>query len=129
MKNTKKQVKTVKKNKHAPGRLRWLWIWLLQFASMLAFSIVVSLGEWLGGVLSGICFWGIAPAAGFISACLATRKGLLNYAAWIAPPLMLLAAYWIVWGYPIGPGPALVNAFVSLVGAATGEVMKNRGVR
>ncbi|MBQ8507754.1 MAG: hypothetical protein IJ466_10040 [Clostridia bacterium] len=107
-------------------RHKWLWIWLIQFASMLAFSMLVSLSLWLGGFVHGACMWVLAPAAGLISACLATQKGLLNYAAWIAPPLMLLAGYWIIWGYPATPGPVLLDAFVSLVGAAAGEVLKRR---
>ena len=117
---------TVKNRSFAAARLKWLWIWLAQFASLLAFSMLAALSLWLGSFVHGACIWVITPLAGFASALLATKKGLLNYAAWIAPPLMLLAGYWIVWGYPIGPGAVLLDAFVSLVGAAAGEVMKRQ---
>lgn len=108
-------------------RLRWLWIWLLQFVCMLAAAMLLSLSLWLGGLAYGLCLWGIMPIAGAISACLATKAGLLNYAAWIAPPLMLILGHNLLWSYAPNPGPVLVCAFVSLVGAATGEVMKRRG--
>lgn len=116
----------MKRKEYAAGRLKWLWIWLVQFASLLAFSMAAALSLWLGKFVHGACIWVLVPAAGCISACLATKKGLLNYAAWIAPPLMLLAGYWIIWGYLLTPGPVLLDAFVSLVGAAAGEVLKRQ---
>lgn len=103
---------------------RWPWIWLAQHASMLMLSMVISLSLWLGGFVYGACIWVLSPLAGALSAGLATKKGLLNYAAWLAPPLMLLAGYYLVWGYLLTPGPVLLNAFASLVGAAAGEVSK-----
>jgi len=108
-------------------RLRWLWIWMLQFAAVLAAALLLSLSMWLGGVAYKICMWAVMPAVGAVSACLATKAGLLNYAAWIAPPLMLILGHSLLWAYAPNPGPILVCAFVSLVGAATGEVMKRQG--
>lgn len=116
-----------KENGRAGKGGRWLWIWLAQFASMLLFSLLVSLSLWLGGFVYGVCLWVLSPLAGAVSACLATKKGLLNYIAWLAPPLMLLAGYELAWGYLLTPGPVLLNAFVSLVGAAAGEVSRRWG--
>ena len=70
--------------------------------------------------------WGLSPILGFLSGLIATRKGLLNYAAWIAPPVMLFVGYVLVWGYAPSAGPVFLCGFVSLVGAATGEVLNQR---
>lgn len=106
--------------------LKWLWIWLVQIASMLVISVPCAYSILLGSVVHGVFQWGIMPAAGFVSACLATRKGLLNYAAWIAPMAMMPIGNLMVWGYASGVGPAFLCGFVSLVGAATGEVMNQQ---
>lgn len=110
-------------------RLPWPWILLIQAVTALAVSVPVALSLLLGGVLHGICQWGLMPLAGFISACVATRKGLLNYAAWILPPAMELFGHMLVWGYAPEPGPVFFCAFISLVGAATGEVLKRQARR
>ena len=62
-------------------------------------------------------------AAGYI----AVRRGLNNYLGWLAPPLMEVLGNALVWGYPPSAGPVFVCAFVSLVGAATGEVRNRQG--
>lgn len=111
------------KPKHSPLR-RGLLIWLIQFASMLAFAAIVALTLALGKIPHGICLWGLTPIAGAVSACLATKRGLNNYAAWIAPPLMLIAGYFLIWHMLPQPGPVLLCAFISLIGAATGQVLK-----
>ena len=115
------------KNKNYSGfSLRWLWIWLIQAALMMVLSLLAGLSFMLGSVIYGICMWVLLPAAGAISACIATMKGLLNYAAWIAPWACMLAAHVLLYGYAPGLGSLLLCAFVSLVGAATGEVIRQR---
>lgn len=104
--------------------LRWLWIWLIQLMSLLGFAMLVSLTLALGKIVHGVCLWGLMPLAGAVSAALATVKGLNNYAAWIAPPLMLLLGYFLVWKVPAPVGPVFLCGFVALVGAATGQVLK-----
>lgn len=114
-------------NKQKPKKLpgaRWLWILLIQIISMLALGALISLSIIPGKIFHGICLWGVMPVCGFISACLATKKGLLNYAAWIAPPVMEVFSNLLVWGYSPTMGPVFTCAFISLVGAATGEVLK-----
>lgn len=108
------------------GRLKWLWIWLIQFASMLLVSILAALSLYLGKLAHGLCLWGLMPLAGFASACAATRKGLLNYAAWIAPPAMEFVGNLLVWSYAPEVAPVFLLSFISLVGAATGEVLKRQ---
>lgn len=106
------------------NRLMWLWIWLIQFAAMLALSLLAALSILAGRFVHNLCLWLLLPLAGGVSACIATRKGLLNYAAWIAPPVMEFAASRILWGYAPEVAPVFFCAFISLVGAATGEVLK-----
>lgn len=116
-----------------PVPLRWLWILLIQAVSMLALGVLISLSIVSGKFLHGLCLWLLAPLAGFGSACAATRKGLLNYAAWILPPAMETLANLLLWGYSPSVGPVMLCAFISFVGAATGEVLKSipkhKGVR
>ena len=111
------------------SRLRWLWVWLIQIITFFILSLPLSMSLWLGGAVHAACMWGLSPILGFISALIATRKGLLNHAAWIAPPVMLFVGYLIAWGYPPQPGPVLLCAFISLVGAATGEVCNQQQKR
>ena len=108
------------------SRLRWLWVWLIQIAAALLIALPISLSLWLGGAVHALCMWGLSPILGFLSGLIATRRGLLNYAAWIAPPVMLFVGYEIAWGYPPQPGPVFLCGFISLVGAATGEVLNQR---
>lgn len=109
-----------------PIRAKWLWIFLIQLISMLALGALISLSVIPGKIFHGICLWGVMPICGFISACMATKKGLLNYAAWIAPPVMEVFGNLLVWGYSPTAGPVFLCAFISLVGAATGEVLKRQ---
>lgn len=114
------------KHKSNRFKLKWPLIWLLQFAAMLLASAPTALSLWLGGTVHGLMSWLFMPAAGFISALIATRAGLLNYAAWIAPPAMMFLDHWIFWAYSPKVGPVFFCAFISLVGAAAGEVLKQQ---
>lgn len=105
---------------------KWLWILLIQIISMLALNALLSLSIASGKFLHYLCMWGIAPICGFFSACIATRKGLLNYAAWLTPPVTEVIGNLLVWGYSPAVGPVFLCAFISLVGAATGEVLKSQ---
>ena len=111
------------------SRLHWLWVWLIQIAAALLLALPISLSLWLGGAVHALCMWMLSPILGFLSGLIATRKGLLNHAAWIAPPVTMFEGYLIAWGYPPQPGPVLLCAFISLVGAATGEVLNQRQKR
>ena len=73
--------------------------------------------------------WALMPALGCISAYLVTRRGVNNYIAWLAPPVCVFFAHYIVTGYtPDGPGPTLLTALLAIVGAAAGHV-RNEGKR
>ena len=111
---------------HKRSRLRWLWVWLIQIAAALLVALPISLSLWLGGAAHALCMWVLSPVLGFISGLIATRRGLLNHAAWIAPPVMLFVGYEICWGYPPAAGPVFLCGLISLVGAATGEVLNQR---
>ena len=112
------------RNKNIP--LKWLWILLIQMASLLLLSLLLERTYYLSIALHTICTWAIFPIAGMFSACFATRKGLLNYVAWFIPPAMQFLGYFISWPYFIKPGPVFLCAFISLIGAAAGEVLKKR---
>ena len=105
-------------------RFGWLIVWLIQFAAVFALGCILALSRWADDVLYGVCMWGLTPIIGLVSAYLATVKGLLNYAAWIAPPAAMALSHMIIWYYLPAAGPVLLCAFISLVGAAAGEVRK-----
>ena len=107
-------------------RFGWLLVWLVQFAAVFALGCVLALSLWLNHALYGVCMWAVMPLIGLASAYLATVKGLLNYAAWIVPPAMQFLGYFICWPYFIKPGPVFLCGFISLIGAAAGEVLKRR---
>lgn len=107
--------------------LRWPLVWLLQALSALALGCLGALSMWLGGVVHGAFQWGIVPLGGAVAAYVAVRKGLNNYLAWLAPPLMEVLGNWLVWGYPPAVGPVFLCGFISLVGAAAGEVRNRQG--
>ena len=105
---------------------RWIWAWALQIAEMAAVCLLAALAGGAGGPLRGALLWGVVPLAGLLTACRAVGRGLNNYLAWIAPAPCLFAANYLIWGYSPPAGPALLTAFMSLVGAAAGEVLRQR---
>ena len=107
-------------------KLHWLWALLIQSAAMLLLSLIGALTLYLGSTLHAIVQWAILPIAGCASAYIATILGLNNYIAWIAPPAMGFAAHLIAWGFVPSPGPILLCALISLIGAAAGEVVKRQ---
>lgn len=107
---------------------KWNWAtaWIVQIVVMLAAGAVTALTDMLHPVVFAILSWAAMPALGLLTACRATRRGLLNYAAWIAPPVCMWLSHFVIWQYSPAPGPVLVCAFVSLVGAAAGEVLNQQ---
>lgn len=110
---------------------KWKWpaAWLVQIVEMLAAGALTAYTDILHPVLFGAMSWIIMPVLGMLTACRATRRGLLNYAAWIAPPVCMWLGNYLVWGYSPKPGAAIVCAFLSLVGAAAGEVLNRQEKR
>ena len=104
---------------------RWKWwsAWLVEWLEALAAGAVVAAAELLGAGAHAVCSWALMPLFGLVAAYRATRRGLLNYAAWIAPPAAMGLTHWLIWTYPPAPGPVLTCALVSLIGAAAGEVV------
>lgn len=111
---------------NAVKRWKWAGAWIVQILIMLALGCLTALAELLGAVAYGVAAWAVMPLAGLLTACRATRRGLLNYAAWIAPPACMWLTHWLIWDYSPEPGPALVCALASLVGAAAGEVLNQQ---
>ena len=110
---------------------KWKWpvVWLVQIAVMLALGVLVALSAMLGALVHGIASWAVAPVAALVSGYRATRRGLLNYAAWIVPPAAQVFANLLLWGYSPSIAPVFFCGFVSLVGAAAGEVLKRQHER
>ena len=118
----------MKRNSIYRTKVGWLIAWLVQIAAMLAVCLAASLTLSIHPGLNAAALWLLVPCAGGFTAFRAVKGGLLNYAAWIAPPICLYAVHRAVWGYAPPTGAALLCAFVSLVGAAAGEVwnLQNR---
>ena len=102
---------------------RWLWALALQCMEMTAVCLLAALAEGAGALPRALMLWAAVPLAGLMTSCQAVRRGLNNYLAWIVPAPTLYGANLLVWGYAPPPGPALLTAFVSLVGAAAGQVL------
>ena len=103
----------------------WWKALAVQFLVMLAASLAAELSYYVSDFLRSALIWALIPIVGAVTACKCVLHGLNNYAAWIAPPVCTVAASLILWGYVPHAGPVLVCAFVSLVGAAAGEVLAN----
>lgn len=116
----------MKVKKPTTGAGHWARAWAIQILEALAAGLLTALAAGLHPVASGLMQWLFMPCAGALTAFFAVRRGLLNYAAWIAPPACLYAANFILWGFAPGAGCALLCAFTSLVGAAAGEVYRAR---
>ena len=108
---------------------RWLRAWLIQIVEMLILCFGQAFTYCLSACIYDILLWGMIPLAGLFTAYRAVRRGLLNYAAWIAPPVCLYTSNIILWGFAPPAGAALLSAFTSLVGAAAGEVVNQRDKR
>ena len=106
---------------------RWLRALALQIAEMTAVGLLTALAEGAGALPRALMLWVAAPVAGLATACRAVQRGLNNYLAWIPPAACLYLANWLVWGYAPPAGPALLTALTSLVGAAAGQVLTQRG--
>ena len=105
---------------------KWILAWAIQTAEALAAGLAAALGLGWGALPYGLLLWGVVPLAGLVSSCRAVGRGLNNYLAWLAPAPCLCAAHWLVWGFPPSAGAALLTALLALVGAAAGEVLRQR---
>ena len=106
---------------------RWILAWILQAVEMLAVGLLAALAVGWGAVADGALMWVGVPLAGLFSACQATRRGLNNYLAWLIPAPCLFAAHYALWAFAPPAGAGLLTAFLSLVGAAAGHVLVQRG--
>ena len=105
---------------------KWLRALALQWIEMAAICLLAALTEGAGALPRALMLWVAVPLAGLATSCQAVRRGLNNYLAWIVPAPTLYGANLLVWGYAPPPGPALLTAFMSLVGAAAGQVLLQR---
>lgn len=105
----------------------WRLSWLLQLVVMAVVALAATLLPLYFPAaalpLRVIFLWILPCTLGPASACLLTCAGLTGYAAWIVPPVIHSALPWVLIGYPPSPASMLICAFVSLVGAAAGDVL------
>lgn len=105
----------------------WRILWPVQMLIMLLVALLATFLPLLfptaAGMLRFLFLWLLPSAAGAWTTCLLSRAGLISYAAWIVPPVIHSLVPLIFLGYLPSPFSMLLCAFVSLVGAATGEVM------
>ena len=108
----------------------WRRLWPVQILLLLVISLCATFLPLYvpaaATLLRVVFLWVLPPAAGAWTACLLTRCGLISYAAWIAPPLMHSVVPWLAIGYPPAGLSMALCAFVSLVGAAAGDVLYRR---
>lgn len=111
---------------------RWFVVLLVQagalgvVSAVFAFSSLLYFGApEIAGVIQNIYAWGILQASAAYSAYKATRVGLNNYIAWIAPPVLYAALPWALVGFPPEVGPMFLCTLLAIVGAAAGDV-KNK---
>lgn len=103
--------------------LKGFGVFVLQAAATLLAFYALTCLIWLEGPWYEIAAWAAMPALGAVSAYAATRRGVNNYLAWIAPPVSVFFAHYLATGYtPTGAGPTLLSAFAAIVGAAAGFV-------
>ena len=107
-----------------------LVLWGVQLIVMLLISLCATFLPLLFPSISAplrILFLWVLPAAfGAWSSCRLTRTGVISYAAWIAPPVVHSIVPWLSIGYPPAGLSMALCAFVSLVGAAAGDVLYKR---
>jgi hypothetical protein len=105
--------------------LKGLLVLAAQMALSLATCSALTLLIWIGGPWYAVAAWFGMPLFGLFLAHIAVRLGVNNYLAWMAPPLGVFFAHYIVTGYtPDRVGPTLLTALLSVVGAAAGLVVK-----
>ena len=109
---------------------RYLILLAMQSAVCFAVSLAAVLLKPIGWLYACIT-WAVLPAAGAISAFLLVKKGVNPYGAWILPAVMPTIAYLVLTrGLYLPNGwSMLLMAFVSLMGAAAGDVYKKRYLR
>ncbi len=114
-------------NKFSKALTGWRFWWALQGVGMLIIALCATFLPLFFPALElplRIIFLWILPLAfGAWSAYQAVCRGLISYAAWLLPPMIHSVVPWIGIGYPPAPLSMLLCAFISLIGAAAGDVM------
>lgn len=110
---------------------KWYWALLLQGLSFFTVSVICIFLPFLfengAPVIEKASQFVALPVIGGVSAYVSTRKGLNNYVAIVAPPILMPVAYQLLTGAaPYYFGGVFLCALVSIIGAAAGEVVNMR---
>lgn len=114
------------KQNNARRNMHWAMIWSLQALTTLMLGILTALSLWLGGFVHGLFLWLLMPLGSAAACYVCVCKGLNNYLALLAPPLMELLGNLLVWRFLPKPGPVVLCALTSLIGSAAGEVRRRQ---
>ena len=110
--------------------LKWPFVLLAEWLCM---AVIAGISLWISitGMIDGMylaVMWVVIPLAGAALSYLSTRRGLNNFAAWLAPAICPVCVHWLMFSYPpASAGMPLLCAFLAIVAAATAEVMNVRG--
>ena len=115
-------------------RMRWRWPWLI-LGQAFTVSVLTALavfaltaGADAAGVAYGMMMWAIVPIAGALTAFITVRMGLVSFASFWLPPILITSVHWLIAGYPpLSVGMPLTAALTAIVGAAAGEEVNRRG--
>ncbi|MBQ6716346.1 MAG: hypothetical protein IJN21_07490 [Clostridia bacterium] len=101
---------------------KYLLLLLAQFSSVFLLSFIAYLIRPVP-VVHEIVIYALVPLFSSVSAGWIVLKGVNPYLAWIFPPIaMTLASFLSTLGIGSSPLPMMITAFVSLIGAAAGDV-------
>ena len=112
--------------------LGWAAVWLIQLAALAAaYALLVWVSVAAAAAMEAywlyvVCLWALLPALGIWASYWATLRGLLNYAAWVGPPLAMWLVHYEIVGYSPEAGAVIVAALAALIGASAGEVRRQR---
>ena len=99
-----------------------------QAAACLLFGFIAARSRLFSTGLYLALLWGLLPVFGTLSAYFVTVKGVNNYIAWTPPPFMAVLGHYLAFFYlPSAFGAYLLIAVLSVIGAATGDVVKKSG--
>ncbi len=102
---------------------RYLLLLLAQFLSVFLFSFIAYLIRPLSAIHL-LLIYGLIPLFSLVASGWIVLGGINPYLSWIMPPVALaLSGFLSTLGIGQSPLPMMITAFVSLIGAASGDTI------